>query len=259
MIAAVRAAAAEPAFTAVLHGQPVAGLTDDELSLFLDGNPVAKASSRDLAGAVAAGTSAATTVAGSLVLCRLAGLNVLATGGIGGVHRGAPLDESADLLELSRTPVVVVCAGAKSILDLPATVERLESLGVGVVGYRTRDFPGFHYGSTGLPVPHVVDDPESVAACWQAQRGLDHPAAVVVVQPPPPDAALERRFVESAVDEALAEAREAGIAGPATTPFLLGAVARRTGNRALACNLAVLEANARLAGEVAARLERRDS
>lgn len=254
METAVTGSGAIPAITAVVRGQAVAGLAPDELSRFLDGKGVSKASARDMSAAVAERRDAATTVAAALFLCRAAGIDVFATGGIGGVHRAPAFDESADLLELSRTPMIVVCAGAKSVLDLPATIERLETLGVTVVGYRTSEFPGFHYASTGIPVPTRQDDIADIVATYRAQRALGHPAAVLVVQSPPPEAALEREIVESAITGALSRAREAGIRGKDATPWLLSELGRATGGRTIDVNLALLEANARLAAELSVRL-----
>ena len=257
MTDAVRTAGAEPAVTAVVGGIPTAGVLPDELARLLGGAGVTKASARDLAVVSAAGRDAATTVAGALAICRAAGISVFATGGIGGVHHGPGDDESADLAELARTPIVVVCAGAKAILDLPATVERLETLGVTVVGYGTDEFPGFYLGRTGLPVPHRADEPEAVAAILRVQHAVGHPGAVLVVQPPPAGTELSRTAVEAAVARALESARRAGIRGAAVTPYLLDAVGRLTDGRALATNLALLEANARLAARIAVCLTRR--
>jgi pseudouridylate synthase len=257
MESAVRKAGAIPAITAVVRGQATAGITPDELRRFLAGSNVAKASARDLGLAIARGQDAATTVAGALVICHAAGIRVFATGGIGGVHH-SPFDESADLIELARTPAIVVCAGAKSILNVPATVERLETLGISVVGYRTNEFPGFHFESTGIPVPARLDDVRDVVNVYLAQRALGHPAAVLVVQPPPADAALERGEVETAIRGALDSAQREGISGAATTPWLLRVLADATGGRAIETNLALLEANARLAGELAVELARRE-
>ena len=264
MTAAVRATGAEPAISAVVHGTPSIGLDGADLERFLARDAVRKVSARDLAPAMLARADGATTVAASLALGRLAGLAVFATGGIGGVHRVLPgataasavPDESADLLELARTPMLVVCAGAKSILDLPGTLERLETLGVPVVGYRTARLPGFFTVDTGLPVPHRVDHPGEIAALWRHQQALGRRAAILVVQPPPADQALPTDVVDRAVTDALAAARRAGIAGPAVTPYLLAAVERATEGRSLAANLALLEANARLAGEIAGALAR---
>ena len=259
MVDAVRAAGAVPAITGVVRGQAVAGMAPDELSRFLRGEGITKASARDLGAAMAGQRDAATTVASALLICHVARIPVFATGGIGGVHRSPAFDESADLIELARTPVMVVCAGAKSVLDLPATVERLETLGITVVGYRTSEFPGFHYASTGIPVPARFDEVGDIVEVFRAQRALGHPAAVVVVQGPPADAALPRDEVESAIDAALTSAREAGVRGSAMTPYLLGELARRTQGRTIDVNLALLEANARLAAELSVRLAGVDS
>lgn len=241
-----------PAITAVVGGEPALGLHPDELERFLRRDGVAKASARDLPLAMARGGDAATTVAAALAICRSAHVPVFATGGIGGVHREPAYDESADLVEMARTPVIVVCAGAKSILDLRGTVERLETLGVTVVGYRTDEFPGFFFGPTGLPVSHSATDPAEIARIYRAQRRMELPGALLVVQPPPPGSALGREEVEGATAKALEEARRLGVSGPAATPFLLAAIDRETGGRSLDANLALLEANARLAGAVAA-------
>jgi pseudouridine-5'-phosphate glycosidase len=253
MNAAVRTAGAVPAVTAVVAGQPVAGITDETAGRFLTtGAP--KVSARDIPWAMATGGDGATTVAGTLCVMRASGLDVFATGGIGGVHRDAPLDESADLLELARTSAVVVCAGAKSILDLPATVERLETFGVTVVGYRTREFPGFFTARTGLPVSATAEDPQEVARALLASRAMGRPGAILVAQPPPESSQLDHGVVERAVARALAEAGDAGVRGAAVTPFLLGAVERATGGASVRANLDLLEANAALAGRIAVAL-----
>jgi len=249
--AAVESAGAVAALTAVVGGTPTVGLTPEELARFLRRDGVQKASARDLPVAMALGRDAATTVAASLAICRAAGLQVFATGGIGGVHRGCTGDESADLLELSRTSVIAVCAGAKSILDLPKTVERLETLSVTVVGFRTAEFPGFLYESTELPVCAVADDVEDVVAVFRNRTRMGMPGAVLVVQPPPHASALPRDLVDGAVERALEEAGNAGVTGAAVTPFLLAAIEQATERRSLTANLDLLEANARLAAEIA--------
>lgn len=254
MVGAVEAVGAVPAFTAVVGGTATMGLTGDELSRFLARAGVAKVSSRDLAVVMARGVDGATTVAAALTLCRLAGVRVFATGGIGGVHRDPLFDESADLLELSRTSAIVVCAGAKSILDLQATVERLETLGVAVVGYRTNEWPGFHCAETGIAVPNHCQTAAEIVAVYRRQCSVGHPSALLVVQPPPSTDALTREEVERAIELAADQARQAGVRGAALTPFLLAAVERSTSGRSLSVNLSLLEANARLAGEIAAEL-----
>jgi len=252
--AAIVARGAVPGVTAVVRGVPTIGIDDATLERFLERDGIQKVSARDLPVAIARGADGATTVAASLACCVAAGLDVFATGGIGGVHRDSPFDESADLGELARSPVVVVCAGAKSILDLPATLERLETLGVTLVGYGTDEFPGFFTTHTGLPVPARADAPAEIAAIHRAARALGRTGAILVVQPPPAAAALDAAEVEHAVTQALAEARSAGVRGAAVTPALLAAVERATGGRSLAANLALLEANAALAAAIAAAL-----
>jgi len=259
MCGAVRRAGAIPAVTAVVRGAPTVGLEDEDLERFLRRDGIRKVAARDLAPAMAAGADGATTVAASLAIAHLAGIPVFATGGIGGVHRvaegaGAAWDESGDLPELARTPIVVVCAGAKSILDLPATMERLETLGVTVVGYRTSELPGFFTATTGIPLPARVESAAEVAAVFRAQRALGRSAAVLVVQPPPPEVALPQHLVDAAVHTALERASAAGVRGGAVTPYLLADVERQTSGRSLGVNLALLEANAKLAAEIAVEL-----
>jgi pseudouridine-5'-phosphate glycosidase len=244
------------AITGVVHGVCTLGLDQDELERFLARDGVSKVSARDLPVAVAQRADGATTVAATLTIASAAGATVFATGGIGGVHRDAPFDESADLDELARTPMIVVCAGAKSILDLSATLERLETLGVTVVGYGTSELPGFFTRSTGLRLPARADSAREVAEIHKAARLLGRPQATLVVQPPPADVALDDETVDRAVSQALDEARSGGIRGAAVTPFLLAAVERATGGRSLQANLGLLEENALLAGAIAAELSR---
>lgn len=257
MVDGVARGGALAAITAVVHGRPTLGLEPDELERFLARTGVRKVSSRDLGIAAAQGADGATTVAASLCIAAATGVEVFATGGIGGVHRGAPFDESTDLGELARTPMIVVCAGAKSILDLPATLERLETLGVAVVGYRTDELPGFFTRTTGLPLTARADSADEIAAVYLASRALGRTQATLVVQPLPEAVALDRALVDRAVTEAVAEAERSGIRGAATTPFLLGAVLRATEGRSLSANLGLLEENAFLAGAIAAALSER--
>jgi pseudouridine-5'-phosphate glycosidase len=257
MLRAVSSRGAVPAITAVVEGVATAGLVDAELDRFLRREGIGKVSARDLPMAIVRGTDGATTVAAAIAIAALAGIEVFATGGIGGVHRSPEphtYDESADLFEMARTPVVVVSAGAKSILDVPATLERLETLGVSIIGYRTDEMPGFLTAETGLPLATRVESAAEVAAIWRANRSLDRRAAVLVVQPPPTDVALARRVVEDAVRNALRAAQAEDVRGSALTPFLLAAVERETGGRSLGANLALLEANAMLAAEIAVEL-----
>jgi pseudouridylate synthase len=257
MVRAVSSRGAVPAITAVVRGVAAAGLDDEELERFLRREGIAKVSARDLAMAMARGTDGATTVAAAIAIAALAGIEVFATGGIGGVHRaatGVTYDESADLVEMTRTPVLVVSAGAKSILDLPATMERLETLGVPLIGYRTGEMPGFFTAETGLPLSVRVESAAEVGAMWRAHRELGRRTAMLVVQPPPADVALPRRDVDRAVESALRAAESEGVHGGGLTPFLLAAVERETEGRSLGANLALLEANAMLAAEIATEL-----
>jgi pseudouridine-5'-phosphate glycosidase len=256
MVRAVARAGATPAVTAVVRGTLTAGLEGEALARFLARDTVRKASTRDLPAAMAQEADAATTVAAAMFIAATAGLGILATGGIGGVHRAAPYDESADLLELARTPVVVVCAGAKCVLDLPATLERLETFGIPVVGYQTSELPGFFTRETGLRVPARVDSIAALAAVVRAHQTLGRPTGMVVVVPPPAATALDRHVVEQAVAGALSMAAHQGITGAEVTPFLLAAVAAATGGATLAANLDLLEHNAQVAGELALQLTR---
>ena len=254
MMSAVREAGALPAITAVVQGTVTLGLEEHELERFLRRDGIDKVSARDLPLAVAQKRDGATTVAAAIAIAALAGVSVFATGGIGGVHRDPPFDESADLHELARTPMLVVSAGAKAILDLPATMERLETLGIPVVGYRTSELPAFYTANSGLGLTARAESAAEIAAAFRAHRDLRRPGAMLVVQPPPASRALSRAEVDVAIEEALRIARERGVRGAAVTPFLLSHVASATGGRTLAVNVALLGANARLAAEIAVAL-----
>jgi pseudouridine-5'-phosphate glycosidase len=223
-----------------------------ELELLARGKEIAKASRRDLAVMVAQQRNAATTVAATMFLAHLAGIRLFATGGIGGVHRGATqtLDISADLLELARTPVCVVCAGAKNILDIPLTLELLETQAVPVVGYQTSEFPAFYVRASGEPLDTRVESPEEaarlLAAHWRLQGG-----GVILAQPPPADAALTTPEFNAALHLAEKDAQAGGIKGKRLTPFLLERLARHTDGKTLQANRALIVANARLAAQVA--------
>lgn len=255
MVEAVESRGAVAAITAVVRGIPAAGLTAEELERFLARDGIEKVSARDLALAIARATDGATTVAAAIRLAHLAGIEVFATGGIGGVHRAPPFDESADLAELARTPVIVVCSGAKAILDLRATAERLDSLGVTVIGYRTAELPAFYGAESGIAVPRV-DELSEIVAIYRAQRALGTTSALLVVQPPPAPFALPASVVERAVVEGVRESTRAGIQGSAITPFLLAYVDKATAGRAREVNLALLEQNAALAASIATVLAR---
>lgn len=254
MTRAVAAHGATPAITAVVNGTPTLGLTDDELERFLAREGVRKVSARDLGAAIAQRADGATTVAATLALGALGGVRVFATGGIGGVHREPAFDESADLQELARSSMIVVCAGAKSILDLAATMERLETQGVPVVGYRTFELPGFFTAETGIRLSTRAESAEEIARMFIAHRALGRREALLVMQPLPAEIALPRALVESAVASAVAEAKAQGLRGAAMTPALLAAVERETNGRSLVVNLELLERNAALAAEIAVAL-----
>lgn len=253
--AAVRAEGAVPATVAVLEGQPTVGLEDAELEALAQASGVLKASRRDLAGCVSRRQTAATTVAATMLLAHQAGIRVFATGGIGGAHRGEILawDISADLVELARTPVAVVCAGAKSILDLPRTLEILETLGVPVVGYGTDEFPAFFVRSSGELVSVRVESPEEAAALVSAHWSLGG-AGVVLSQPVAAESALDAEELERVLRLAEQQAAEKGIRGKEVTPFLLARLAELTEGRSLRANQALIVANAGLAARVAVAL-----
>ena len=253
--AEVRRHGAVPATVAVLGGRLKAGLVDAQLEQLASRGPqVKKLSRRDLAATVASGGDGATTVAATLIVAALAGIRVFATGGIGGVHRGAErsFDISADLLELAQTPVAVVCAGAKSILDLGLTLEVLETHGVPVVGYGTDTLPAFYVRDSGHRLELRADSPDAVASLMHAQWTLGLKGGLVVAHPIPPEHALPRERVDAAIEQALAEAAAAGVEGKASTPWLLARVAELTGGESLRANIALVLANAALAAHIAA-------
>ncbi len=250
----IRHHGAIPATIALLEGQVRVGLDPAELERLSTLKPVRKISRRDYGIAIARSESGGTTVAGTLIAARIAGLQVFATGGIGGVHRNAPFDVSADLPELAQSPLVVVCAGAKAILDLPATLEYLETVGVPVIGYQTDDFPAFYSPSSGLKVNARADSPSEVAAIVRAHWGLGLKSAILVTVPPPAAAALPPEAVEGEIQGALQEARHLGISGAAVTPFLLQRVSELSQGASLRANLALLLNNARTAALIAVAL-----
>ena len=253
---AVRDRGALPAFVGVLAGIVTVGLEWAEVERLATGSDVMKVSRRDLAAAVSTGRDGATTVAATMIAAARAGIPVFATGGIGGVHRGVEetLDVSADLEELGRTPVAVVCAGAKSILDLPRTMEYLETRGVPVVGYGTDTLPAFYVRESGIAVPHRVDDASAAARLIAAQRALGLTAGIVVANPLPEGQALEPDRIEAAIEGAVRAARAAGIGGKELTPYLLDRVAEATAGDSLKANAALLVNNAGLAAEIAVAL-----
>ncbi|RSS66667.1 pseudouridine-5'-phosphate glycosidase [Streptomyces sp. WAC06614] len=253
--ALVRAEGAVPATVAVLDGVPHAGLDKDQLERIAGGEGVRKLGHRDLAPACATGATGATTVSATAFLAARAGLRVFATGGLGGVHREwvRSQDESADLPLLARTRITVVCAGVKSILDVPATLQRLETLGVSVLGYGTDHFPGFYLTSSGHPVDWTVDRPEQVAAVMAAQDALGGPGSALLVANPVAEAEqLDPELHDRVLAQALTECRERGITGQAVTPFLLDHLVRATGGASLEANLAAVRGNVRLGARIAA-------
>lgn len=255
--AAVRESGAVPATTALEGGRLVVGADRELLERLADPErSVAKAGSRDLGPLLAAGALASTTVSATMRAAHLAGIAVFATGGIGGVHRGAgaSFDVSSDIDELAATPVAVVCSGAKSILDLPATLELLETRRVPVLGYGVDEVPAFYSMSSGLRVPHRVDGPRAAAAAIAAHRRVPGAGGILVVQPPPAELALDAAEVDAWIAEARRDADERGIRGGAVTPHLLGHLARASGGRTLAVNIGLIVENARTAGAIASAL-----
>ncbi|AZM45443.1 pseudouridine-5-phosphate glycosidase [Streptomyces sp. WAC 06738] len=250
----VRSAGAVPATIAVLDGTPHVGLGEAQLERIASDDTVRKLTVRDLAPAAALGASGATTVAATAFLAARTGIGVFATGGLGGVHREwtQSQDESADLRLLAETRIAVVCAGVKSILDVPATLQRLETLGVTVLGYGTAEFPGFYLRTSGEPVEWTVRTPAEVAAVLRAQRELDvPPSAVIVANPVPAAEQLDPAVHDAVLADALREAERRGVSGQAITPFLLGYLTEHTRGASLEANLAAVRGNVRLAAEIA--------
>ncbi|MER8014785.1 pseudouridine-5'-phosphate glycosidase [Streptomyces griseoluteus] len=251
---AVRREGAVPATIAVLDGEPHVGLDKGQLERIANEDGIRKLGHRDLPLAMAAGASGATTVSATARLAALAGLRVFATGGLGGVHRQwtATQDESADLGLLARTRMTVVCAGVKSILDVPATLQRLETLGVAVAGYRTERFPGFYLSDSGHPVDWTLRDPEQVAEVMRAQDALGGPeSALIVANPVPPERQLDPELHARVLAGALRACEEEGITGQAVTPFLLAHLVRHTDGESLRANLAAVRGNVELAARIA--------
>nr|WP_315236185.1 pseudouridine-5'-phosphate glycosidase [uncultured Albidiferax sp.] len=252
--AEVRAHGAVPATIAILNGRLKVGLTQAEIEqLGLGGREVVKVSRRDVAFIAAAGQTGATTVASTMLIAAMAGIRVFATGGIGGVHRGAPqsFDVSADLQELAQTPVAVVCAGIKSILDLQLTLEYLETHGVPVVGFQSDNLPAFYTRDSGFKVDYRLDSAEAIARAMQAQWAIGLPGGMVVSNPIPEAYAMPRATIDAAIEQALQEAQAQGIAGKQSTPFLLARVSEITGGNSLASNIQLVLNNARLAAAIA--------
>ncbi|NLF52013.1 MAG: pseudouridine-5'-phosphate glycosidase [Leptolinea sp.] len=243
-----------PATIAVLDGQVHIGLEDAELENLASSRDSHKISARDFGPAAAHRWNGGTTVAATLIACRMSGIRVFATGGIGGVHRGSNFDVSSDLIELGRSQVIVVCAGAKSILDLPATLEVLETQGVPVVGFGVDEFPAFYSTSSGLRLESRVDTAEEVALIAKAHWKTGLKSAVLVVAPPPPADAISPQVVEAWISRAEKDARLANVHGNAVTPFLLSRLAEISGNSTLKTNLSLLKNNAAIAAQIACAL-----
>ena len=253
----VRSAGAVPATIAILGGRLKAGLTREEIEyLGRQGQKVTKTSRRDLAVLLAKGMDGATTVATTMMIAHMAGIRVFATGGIGGVHRGAEttMDISADLQELARTDVTVVCAGAKAILDLKLTLEYLETHGVPVLGYRTEELPAFYTRTSGLSVDYRVDSPEELAKIMRVRSDLGLSGGILVTNPIPEAWSMDPALINAVIDRAVAEAEARGITGKEVTPFLLARVKEITGGDSLEANIALVKNNARLAAEIAGAL-----
>ena len=250
----IRENGAVPATIAIIKGRLKAGLSPEEIEyLGKKGYDVTKASRRDLPVLIARGDDGATTVATTMIIAAMAGIRVFATGGIGGVHRGAEvtMDISADLEELAQTPVLVVCAGAKSILDLGLTLEYLETKGVPVIGYQTEELPAFYTRKSGFNVDYRLDTPEAIAAAFRAKLDMELKGGMLVTNPIPEEYSMDPDIINKAIDDAIAEANRKGIKGKQTTPFLLAKIKDITGGDSLASNIQLVYNNARLAAQIA--------
>ena len=246
-----------PATCAVIGGKICAGLTEEQIDyLGREGQKVTKASRRDLPMLAAKGMDGATTVAATMIAAGMAGIRVFATGGVGGVHRGAEttMDISADLEELAQTPVCVVCAGAKSILDLNLTMEYLETKGVPVVGFGTDELPAFYTRKSGIKVPWRLDDPKEIAAAIRASQAMGYPGGMLVVNPIPEEYSMDADVINKAIDDAIEQAKEKGIKGKETTPFLLAKIKDLTDGSSLDANIQLVYNNVRLAAKIAVNL-----
>ena len=253
----VRDNGAVPATIAIIGGRLKAGLSAEEIEyLGKSGRGVTKASRRDLPALVARGADGATTVTTTMIIAHMAGIQIFATGGIGGVHRGAEttMDISADLQELAQTPVMVVCAGAKSILDLGLTLEYLETHGVPVIGYGTEELPAFYTRKSGFGVDYRVDSEAELAAMFRAQRELEYKGGMLVTNPIPEEYAMDKAVIDAAIEQALRESVEQGIKGKETTPFLLARVSELTGGDSLDSNIQLVFNNAKVAALTAVEL-----
>lgn len=252
----IRAQGAVPATIAILDGEIRIGLEPQDLEFLAKAKDVVKVSRRDLAAVVASKKTGATTVAATMICAKLAGIEFFVTGGIGGVHRGyeETLDVSADLEELGMTEVTVICAGAKSILDLPRTMEYLETKGVPVIGYKTQELPAFFTRSSGVKLEMRMDTPEEVARFLATKGSLGLKGGVLIANPIPEEHQLDRAFIDSVINASIAEAAEKGIAGKEVTPFLLGNIVKRTEGKSLQANLQLVYHNAKVGAQLAVAL-----
>ncbi len=248
---------AVPATCAIIGGKLCAGLTDEQIDyLGREGHKVTKASRRDIPLLLAKKQDGATTVAATMIVAALAGIKIFATGGIGGVHRGAQetMDISADLDELSKTPVCVICAGAKSILDLPLTMEYLETKGVPVIGFGTDELPAFFTRKSGVMLQWKIDEPSEIAAAINVSHALGYPGGMLIVNPIPEEYSMDADIINAAIDNAVIEAKKAGIKGKDTTPYLLAKIKDITGGSSLESNIALVYNNVKVASLIAAKL-----
>lgn len=252
----VKSSGAVPATIAILNGKIHIGMEDEELKHLASSKTVAKVSRRDIAGTILRNFDGGTTVSGTMTLAEMAGLKIFATGGIGGIHRGNWMDVSADLPTLSRLPLIVVCSGAKSILDLPATREYLETSGIPVLGYQADDFPAFYSKNSGLKVDYRVETPAEIAEFAKLHWDLGLTSALLVTVPVPDLYAIPSDEMDQFIDQALSELEKNHITGAASTPFLLAKVSELTGEKSLRSNVALLKNNARVAGEIAVEFYR---
>ena len=254
----VRDAGAVPATVGVHRGQPVVGLTSEEIVELSHDDDVLKSGIRELAIGAVNRKNAGTTIAATSFLAHRAGIKVFATGGLGGVHHGASenFDESADLMALATNPIVLVSSGAKAVLDIHATLERFESLSVPIVGYRTNAYPGFYVAESGFEVAHRIESPEDAATIYATQRALELPTALLVGNPVPTDQQLDPSLLDGVVEKAWAALDEQGISGQGVTPFLLDFIRRETGDASLDANVALYRNNVLLASQIAVALAR---
>ncbi|MCR3955578.1 MAG: pseudouridine-5'-phosphate glycosidase [Gudongella sp.] len=252
----IRSNGAVPATIGIINGKLIAGLTSEEIDYMGKTSGIAKVSRRDIPYIVSAGKDGATTVASTMIIAEMAGIKIFATGGIGGVHRGAEttMDVSADLEELSQTGVAVVCAGAKSILDIGLTLEYLETKGVPVLGYKTDELPAFYTRKSGFSVDYNMDSPKEIADLLRVKWDLELHGGVVVANPIPEEFSMDESFITGIIEKAVVEAQEKGIKGKDTTPFLLAKIKEITGGDSLAANIELVYNNAKLAAQIAVEL-----